>query len=779
MTNEPEIILNREYSVARISGTWSFRQKIKKIGIEPYKAIIFLKKTKSAYHLKISGEKKIKRIPENYLCYIEMVDPAEPNVKDIIKQKTSNIRVGVFRTDITDPANIFGGKEEYVYSDYNFKINYLPGVSTIYGENYENKKLRNSILTDFPDIFLGIIDYQNLESDLYLVTQFMDMDAKIVLALRNYDPDHEKNGKIDFNILSKLLGIPIINYEEYYNEEGEIIIEEEIVLNTIIKTNFGPEKFIRSVNIDYGREIETRISKIINCIKKLPEDNMNISSRYFAINLLEQDNLIIKSYKVSPNCEKLKKASRKEINSLEKRYKEHVFSILKQARKSYSHGAIVKVSDKKTNYIASKVDKILINSFWGFPIFLLFIGLTFYVTFELGKYPQQWITGGIKWLSGYLQLNMENGFWKDLMIDGVINGAGAVLVFLPNIFIFFLLIGIMENSGYLSRLAFILDKFLIKTGLNGKSFIPIIMGFGCSIPAIMSVKKNGSYRQKILTMMIIPFMSCSARLPIYILIVSAFFPEYPVLILFLIYIIGILVAIIVSLFLSKTILKQKEDNYIMELTPYRRPTLRISMSYMWNRGKEYLEKISGIILIASIAIWLLSYFPKDINYSKDYDNILSQAKTEKEIKLIQTEKNNEKLEKSYIGEIGRFVEPVMKPLGFDWKMSTGIIAGIAGKEITISTMGILYQTDADDGKKSGLQEKLKEATYNTGEKVFDKVVALSFMVFILLYLPCIAVSSTIWRETSSFKWALISAVYSIVVAWIISFGIYQIGNLIV
>lgn len=780
---EHQIILKQEYTVSKISGFWTFRRKMCKLGIKPYTKITFLKKDADYYKIKLNAEKKVRKLHYSFLNNIQLFDSKDVNLNDKINQSLSNIKLKVFRTEITPESGIFDNNKEYIYNGYKFDIDYLPAVSSIYGENYENKKLRNTILTDFPDIFLGIIDYENLESDLYLVTQFIDMDAKIILALRNYNPDKEGVQKIDFDLLSKLIGIPIVNYVEQNGEDNFDNIYRDNILKTIIKTHSEPADFVRHIHVNYGREIETNISRIERQLKRKLGYDFCISPRYFAINLLEKDILAAKAHQNCMYCNKPQCAADREIAILEKKYDKHIFSILKEARKAYVDGAITEISGvKSTNSRSEKIDKVLTHKLWGIPIFLIFMGLTFFATFELGKYPMQWMESGVGKLSEYLQINLIDGFWKDLIINGAIDGVGGVLVFLPNIFILFFFIGILENTAYLSRAAFLMDKYMHKIGLHGKSFIPLIMGFGCSVPAIMSTRILENRRDKILTMMIVPFMSCSARLPVYILMISAFFPEHPVFILFLIYAIGILIALIISKFFSKTILKQKGSPYVMELMPYQRPTLRILLSYMWDRGKEYLKKIGGIILIGSIIIWLLGYFPKDVNYSKDYDKLISNAKTTEEIKILELEKNSEQHENSYIGKIGYFIEPAMRPLGFDWKMSVSVLTGIAGKEITVSTMGVLYQAEADDGHTSSLQEKLKAETYTSGDKagakVFNKVVAFSFMMFILIYFPCIAVGSAIWRESSKVKWAIFSALYTTAIAWLISFAVYQIGSLL-
>jgi len=776
-----EILFNKQYVVSKLTGRWGLRRRINELGIIPERKLTFNRKSKSnTYSFKFENCKRKRRIPESYLKYIKLIDCENPEVQRIIKEDLSSVSVDVFRSDITTCINLFEDQENYSFADFNFKVSNLPAVSTIYGDDYQNKKLRNKILTDFPDIFLGIVDYENLESDLFLVTQFMDMDAKIVIALRNYDPEKSEK-KVDFDLLSKLIGVPIISYPDCEGECNQIAREK--ILRTLIKTHQNVEPYVRHVHVNYGREVESSISKIIRHLKHLPEQDFSIAPRYLALNLLEKDPLVLKLHPPCAICDRKKYKAKKQISRLENLYNEHIFTILKNARKAYVNGAISEITgEAKVETATEKLDKVLTHRFWGIPIFIAFMALTFFATFELGKYPMDWLEKGVVWLTTYLNGVLKPGFVKDLLLDGAIDGVGGVLVFLPNIFILFFFIGFLENTGYMSRAAFLMDKYMHKIGLHGKSFIPMIMGFGCTVPAVMSTRILENRRDKILTMMIVPFMSCSARLPVYILMISAFFPENPVLMLFGIYLFGILLALILSKFFSKTILKPREIPYIMELMPYRKPTAKLLLNYTWDRGKEYLKKIGGVILITAVIIWLLGYFPKNVDYTKDYDSLIAVAKTEADVKQLELEKNSEHHQKSYIGQIGQFIEPVMKPLGFDWKMSVSILAGIAGKEITVSTMGVLYQAD-ENGSGGALTDKLKAEKYtagpNAGNNVFDKLVALSFIMFVLIYFPCIAVISAIWKESSRLKWAIFSAVYTTALAWVVSFAIFQLGRLLI
>jgi ferrous iron transport protein B len=441
--------------------------------------------------------------------------------------------------------------------------------------------------------------------------------------------------------------------------------------------------------------------------------------------------------------------------------------------------------EKKRN-----IDDILTNRYLGFPVFIFFMWLMFQTTFTVGSYPMVLIDSGVSWLGELIKNSMDNGPLRDLLVDGIIGGVGGVIIFLPNILILFFFISFMEDSGYMARASFIMDRLMHKIGLHGKSFIPLLMGFGCNVPAVMATRTLENKKDRLLTMMIIPFMSCSARLPVYVLLISAFFPHNQGLVLVAIYLIGVVIAVLVALAMKKLLFAKQDVPFVMELPPYRIPTLKNTSIHMWHKGVQYLKKMGTVILFASIFIWALGYFPQNVEYSTDYDQQIERLTSTndipvhlktKQIEQLELAKESEHQEKSYIGMVGHFIEPVIRPLGFDWKIGVSIVTGLAAKEIVVSTMGVLYQANTDDASNS-LQSKLQEQIHQKGElkgkKVFTPLVAFGFMLFVLIYFPCVAVIAAIKKE-SDIKWAAFTMFYTTAIAWIVTFIVYQIGSLFV
>lgn len=692
-------------------------------------------------------------------------------------------------------------KARFYQNGYQFNLIDLPGTYSITHYTPEELYVRNYVFDEAPDVVINVVDSSNLERNLFLTTQLIDMDIKVVIALNMWDELTKRGDRFDYPNLARMIGVPMVPTD---GKRGHGLKE---LFKTIIDVFEDKNEIMRHIHINYGSYIEEAISSIQKEIKQKENYNLTdlISSRFLAIKLLENDIATKDRIGHCFNADKIKHSTKKAQQKLRKTFNEDAESLIADAKYAFIAGAL---KENLKPGLTSKwenvhiIDAFLTNKIFAFPLFLGFMWLMFYTTFRLGEYPMNWIDSGVLLLSDLLRSFMPNGMLKDLFIDGIIGGVGGVIVFLPNILILFFFISLMEDTGYMARVAFIMDKLMHKIGLHGRSFIPMLMGFGCNVPAIMATRTIENRNDRLLTMLINPFMSCSARLPVYILIIGAFFPNNAGTMLFSIYAFGILVAILVAILFKKTIFKTTESPFVMELPPYRIPTIRNTVKHMWFKAKQYLQKMGGIILFASIIIWAAGYFPRDISFSKNFDEQIIKAQEnyqsliisdstinkdstlnlmQKEIQALQLAQESERQEGSYIGQIGKFIEPAIAPLGFDWKMGVALVAGAAAKEIVVSTIGVLYQADSDN-ESEVLTMRLRNATYDDGPKkgqpIFTSLSALSFLIFVLIYFPCIAVVAAVKRESGSWKWAGFLVVYSTALAWILSFLIFQIGSLI-
>ncbi len=669
-------------------------------------------------------------------------------------------------------------KATFTQDDYHFNIFDLPGTYSLTAYSPEEIYVRRFIMEETPDIVINVVDSSNLERNLFLTTQLIDMDIKVIIALNMYDELLRNEIKFDYKSLGKLMGIPII---PTISSKGKGI--HELIKKTIeVYEDLDP--IVRHIHINYGEELEKSIQSLRTKIKLEKPITDKISSRFLAIKLLERDKHTSESLSFYPNFAEIETASQFEIKRLERLYNEDSETVITDAKYGFISGALEETYKQRTKNEKSnseRIDNILTNKYLGFPIFMISISLAFYSTFKLGSYPMSWIGTLVALVSDQVSEFLGDGMLKDLLINGVINGTGSVLVFLPNILILFLFISFMEDSGYMARAAFIMDKIMHRFGLHGRSFIPMVMGFGCNVPAIMATRTLRSPGDRLLTMLIIPFMSCSARLPVYVLFITAFFPENPALILASLYFTGILLAFLTAQLLNRTFFKNKETPFVLELPPYRLPTLKNIMIHMWDKAQQYLRKIGGIILLGVIIIWALGYFPRENQHDAAQpillkNKIINHEFTTDSVHLQSVYKQSLRLQNSYLGRLGRFIEPAMSPLGFDWKMSISLLAGLPAKEIIVSTMGVLYQVDGNNPNK-GLSNKLQQEKYisgtRVGQSVFSIPVALSFLAFVLIYFPCIGVIATIKNESGKLKWAIFTVVYTTVVAWGISFMVYR------
>lgn len=659
------------------------------------------------------------------------------------------------------------------HNGYTFNLVDLPGTYSLSAYSPEELYVRKQIIEHTPDVIINVIDTSNLERNLYLTTQLIDMHLRMVCALNMFDETEERGDKVDYDKLSELFGIPMIP-TVFTNGRGV-----DKLFDTIIALYEGKEdetSHYRHIHINHGHEIEHGIQHIQQYLKSDDSIRQRYSTRYLAIKLLENDK-DAEEYVGKLNTAKDIFAARDEAA---KRVKEETMedseTAIMDAKYGFIHGALQEAeyetgTKKDTYQVTHLIDRIITNKYLGFPIFILLLFIMFSVTFTLGDIPMGWIEDAFAWLGETLTATMPDGPVKDMLVDGVIGGVGAVIVFLPQILILYFFISYMEDSGYMSRAAFIMDKLMHKMGLHGKSFIPLIMGFGCNVPAVMATRTIESHRSRLITMLILPMMSCSARLPIYIMITGTFFAlKYRSLVMISLYVIGIIMAIIVSRIFSSFIIKGEDTPFVMELPPYRFPTWKAIGRHTWEKGKQYLKKMGGIILVASIIVWALGYFP----HHEEHDTQAQQ-------------------EQSYIGQIGKTIEPIFMPQGFDWKLDVGLVAGVGAKEIVASTMGVLYSNNDSFGDDSeynddgGKYETLKrqmtldlQKTYGYSDEEAESkatLTAFCFLLFVLLYFPCIATIAAIKGETGSWKWAGFAAGYTTLLAWVVSALVFQIGCL--
>lgn len=726
-------------------------------------------------------------------------------ISDVIKEKTNNITVALVgnpnagktsffnhATGLHEKVGNYGGvtvdlKEgRFYHNGYTINLIDLPGTYSITEFTPEERYVRDFLTKNNPDVVLNVVDASNLERNLFLTTQLVDMNVRIVMALNMFDEMTSKGDKLDYKSLGKMMGFPIVPTTAV---KGIGITE---VLETIIDVYEEKKNLNKHIHINYGRDIEEAIVPIKKKIE-LNKDIINIyPARYIAINALENSQSTIEEIKNLPNGEDIIMSAEEKRQELERDYNEDVYTLLTNARYAFIRGALnetFKKSEKKIKNYAYQADDLLTNKWLGFPILIFFLWVMFQTTFTIGAYPQEWIEAGVTWFGDKVAAMMNDGILRDLIVDGIIAGVGGVLVFLPNILILFLFISILEDTGYMARAAFIMDRLMHKIGLHGKSFIPFLIGFGCSVPAIMATRTLENRKDRIVTALVLPFMSCSARLPVYLLFVAAFFHKNQGLILLSVYLLGAIIAILTALLLNKTAFKGLSEQFVMELPPYRIPTMRNTLIHMWDKSVQYLQKMATVILAASIIIWALEYFPRnskeaemiaqEIELVESNDNI-SQEEKETAIKALELQQNAALSENSYMGRLGHLIEPVVAPCGFDWRMGVSLITGIAAKEVVVSTLGVLLQASDEGEGTTSLVEKVKTQKWTSGKKkgepLFTPLVAYGFMIFVLISTPCFATITAMRREVG-WKGVFFTLFYNTSVAWIVSFLIYQIGGL--
>lgn len=744
--------------------------------------------TQSPYHGSITEEITV---PE-----AEMVALAKG------KRRTINVAlVGNPNCGKTSLFNIASGAHEHVgnysgvtvdakegffdFQGYHFRIVDLPGTYSLSAYTPEEIYVRKHIIDETPDVIINVVDASNLERNFYLTTQLIDMNVRMVIALNMYDELGASGNKLDYLKLSQLFGVPMVptvcrkgeGVDKLFHviigiyEGSDFLTQKKAEIRTEVLEDlcdwhetyvpdhkFGshseeehirPRGIFRHIHINHGPELERSIQAVKKLISVNEQIRHKYSTRFLAIKLLEDDKDIELFVETLPNGGEILALRDKEVQRIYNVMNEDSEQAITDAKYGFITGALKETftdNHMEKEQTTRVIDSIVTHRIWGYPIFFLFLYIMFEGTFVLGDYPMQGIEWLVDQLGNLIRNNMAEGPLKDMLVDGIIGGVGGVIVFLPNILILYFFISVMEDSGYMARAAFIMDKIMHRMGLHGKSFIPLIMGFGCNVPAIMASRTIEDRKCRLITMLVNPLMSCSARLPIYLVMVGAFFPNQASFVLLCIYATGIILAVLMARLFSKFLVKGDDAPFVMELPPYRMPTTKSILRHTWEKGAQYLKKMGGIIMIASIIIWFLGYYPQH----DAYETVAEQQ------------------ENSYIGQIGKAVEPVIEPLGFDWKLGIGLISGVGAKELVVSTLGVLY-TNEEDVENVNLSNRIP----------ITPLAALAYMLFVLIYFPCIATLAAIKQESGSWKWALFAAGYTTVLAWCIAFVVYQLGNLII
>ncbi len=759
--------------VARVRGSGAFRQRLLEMGFvrgavvtviknaplqDPveYRILashISLRHSEAAQVEVVDVDEELKNVAEDVYngttqTVVGEQDPMADNVLRVALVGNPNCgKTSLFNfvTGAREKVGNYGGvtvdsKEGYFTIDgKRIELVDLPGTYSLTEYTPEEMYVRTYLRDKHPDAILNIVDAGNMERNLYLTTQIMDMNIPLVIALNMWDEFEASGDKLDIEAMSRLLGAEIVPVTA---RDGKGI---PTVLKACLNAIEQSEHESTHKNVNYGLMVENTIAQL----EALRPD----LNRYTLLKVVENDRHALELIDQADNAREVREVADRERRKIEREFNDDIVSVITDLKYGFVRGALAEVHTPNPNRDKTKMgyaqDAVLTNRWLGLPVLFLLMWLVFQSTFTLGAYPQQWIESGVEWFGQWVASIMPNGVLRDLLVDGIIAGVGGVLVFLPNILILFFFISLLEDSGYMARAAFIVDRIMHRVGLHGKSFIPYLIGFGCGVPAIMATRTLENRRDRIITILTVPFMSCSARLPAYLLLVSAFFAANQGLVLMSLYVVGIVMAAFTAILLSKTVLKHDHTQFVMELPPYRTPTARNAAIHMWSKGSQYLRKMGTVILVASIIVWALGYFPRH-----------------------EGQTQQEQVENSYMGRMGKAIEPAVKPLGFNWQMGVSVLTGAAAKEIVVSTMGVLYTGETADEESTSLKQKLQTVTDEQGQHVFNPIVAYSFMLFILLYFPCIAALTAIKREAGT-KWMIFEIFYTTAVAWLVSFVFYQ------
>jgi ferrous iron transport protein B len=791
--------------IVKVSGHGSFRKRIREMGfVRGNKVKVILNaplrdpieyeiigykislRREEASKIEVISESEAKKLltEREALPAIETDDEyIEREMSTLAAERRKEIRVALVGNPNCGKTSLFNmasGSHEHVgnysgvtvgakeglfeYGGYHFRIVDLPGTYSLSAYSPEELYVRRHLVEEVPDVVVNVVDASNLQRNLYLTTQIIDMNLRVVMALNMYDELVAKGDQLDIRQLGYLLGMPIV---PTVSRTGSGIQE---LFDTVIQIYENQDPHLaRHIHINHGAELEFSIHEIKDLLKKNTDLRYKYSTRYLSIKYLENDKEVEGVIEALPNRDEIISARFQEQKRIKEIFNSSVESAMIDARYAFVQGALAETwtpyqGKRRRTTITEKIDAFVTNRWAAFPLFFVILYLVFNGTFVLGEYPMRWIEWLISGVSSFASSLMQDGWLKDLVVDGIIGGVGSVLVFLPNILLLYLFISLLEDSGYMARGAFIMDRLMHKIGLHGKSFIPMIMGFGCNVPAVMATRTIENRKSRLITMLVIPLMSCAGRMPVYILIAGAFFPESAGLVLLGLYALGILLAILAAKVMSR-FFKEDDLPFVMELPPYRIPTAKSILRHTWEKGRQYLQKMSGIILVCSMVIWFLSYFP---NHDA-YDNVKQQQ------------------ENSFIGYIGKSIEPILKPLGFDWRMGVGIVSGVGAKELVVSSLGVMYADDepvTDTVAESEPEEELDDSGADTRlQRALVKSVtpagALAYMVFILLYFPCIATFIAIKQEGGGWKWAILTAVYTIILAWVAAFITFNLASLFI
>lgn len=659
---------------------------------------------------------------------------------------------------------------QMVEKEYNFRIVDLPGTYSLSAYSPEELYVRRHLIDEMPDVVINVVDASNLERNLYLTTQLIDMHQRMVVALNMYDEVEKRGDVLDYKQLGNLLGVPMI---PTISRTGHGIRE---LFETVIAVyeNQSDEALARHIHINHGAELEKSIDRIKLVFQKNRALRSRYSTRYLALKFLEGDAEAQKLVETLPEHDELVAVRYDETKRLKEELHDSPDNALTDAKYGFIQGALRETyrphDSQSGRSLSERIDSVVTNRFLGFPLFFFLLFLIFYATFTLGQYPMDWIDWTVEKISDFVNYVMPDGILKDMITDGAISGVGSVIVFLPNILILYMFISLLEDTGYMARAAFIMDKLMHLMGLHGKSFIPMVMGFGCNVPAVMATRTIENPKSRLITMLVLPFMSCSARIPIYVVLISAFFPQYGAWLMLGLYALGIVASIFMARLFSRFLLRGEDLPFVMELPPYRLPSAKSVFRHTWEKGRQYLHKMGGIILVFSLIIWALSYFPR----AEEKPAAGSDVSTEVVVNAdasTQTVAGEENKPVSYLEHIGRFIAPVLSPMNFDWRMSVGILSGVGAKELVVSTLAVMYSgedVDADEASEDG---HLLAALRNN----MTPATALAYLVFILFYFPCIATITAIKNESGGWKWALFTAAYTTLFAYLAAWITYLIA----